>query len=115
MACCSVLLIPALLKYTSPNRVTRALALTLEERVMERIRFVTHRGHRILLVDYTNCTADEVAEIADDAPPIVTREPLGSVLLLADFSGAKFDRETVEHIKIAAAIDKRHLKRDAWV
>jgi hypothetical protein len=82
---------------------------------MERIRFVTHRGQRILLIDYTNCTADEVAEIADDAPPIVTKEPPGSVLLLADFTGAKFDRETVEHIKVAAAIDKRHLKRDAWV
>ncbi len=82
---------------------------------MERIRFVTHRGQRILLVDYTNCTADEVAAIADGAPPIVTKEPLGSVLLLADFTGAKFDRDTVEHIKVAAAIDKRHLKRDAWV
>jgi len=82
---------------------------------MERIKFVTHRGQRVLLVDYTNCRADEVAEIADQAPPIVTQEPPGSVLLLADFTGAEFSRETVEHLKIAAAVDKRHLKRDAWV
>jgi len=82
---------------------------------MERIRFVTHRGQRILLVDYTHCTAREVAEIADKAPPIITQEPPGSVLLLADFTGAEFSRDTVEHVKVAAAIDKRHLKRDAWV
>ena len=82
---------------------------------MERIRFVTHRGQRILLVDYTHCTPAEVAQIADSAPPIVTQEPPGSLLLLADFTGAEFTRETVEHMKVAAAIDKRHLKRDAWV
>ena len=82
---------------------------------MERIRFVTHRGQRILLVDYTNCTADEVAEIADQAPPIITREPAGSLLLLADFTGAQVNRETAEHIKVAAAIDKAHVKRDACV
>jgi len=82
---------------------------------MERIRFVTHRGQRVLLLDFTNCRADEVAEIADQAPPVVTQEPPGSVLLLADFTGAEFSRESVEHVKVAAAMDKRHLKRDAWV
>ncbi|HZP24439.1 MAG TPA: hypothetical protein VFB04_13390 [Terriglobales bacterium] len=82
---------------------------------MERIRFVTHRGQRVLLLDFTNCKADEVAEIADQAPPVVTQEPPGSVLLLADFTGAEFSRESVEHVKVAAAMDKRHLKRDAWV
>jgi len=82
---------------------------------MERIQFVTHRGQRILFLDYTNCAADEVARIADGAPAIVTREPAESVLLLADFTGAQFSREAIERIKIAAAIDKPHIKRDAWV
>jgi hypothetical protein len=82
---------------------------------MERISFVTHRGQRVLLVDYTNCTAKEVAQIADSAPAIVTQEPAGSLLLLADFTGAEISRETVEHIKVAAAIDKPHIKRDAIV
>ncbi len=82
---------------------------------MERIQFVTHRGQRILLIDYTGCTAKEIAEIADQAPPIVTKEPAGSVLLLAVFTGAEITREAVEHIKVAAAIDKPHIKRDAWV
>jgi hypothetical protein len=82
---------------------------------LDRIRFVTHRDQRILLADCTNCMADEVATMADLLPDFVTREPLGSVLLLGDFSGAQFSREAVEHIKIAAVFDRPHLKRSAWV
>ena len=82
---------------------------------MDRIRFVTHRGQRILLLDFTGCTAEEVAAIADQVPEIVTQEPLGSVLAVADFSGAEFDRDAVERIKIATAFDRPHIKRAAWV
>ena len=82
---------------------------------MDRIRFITHREQRILLVDCSHCMAGEVATIADLLPDFVTREPLGSVLVLADFSGAQFSREAVEHIKIAAVFDRPHLKRSAWV
>jgi hypothetical protein len=82
---------------------------------LDRIRFITHRDQRILLVDCTNCTADEVAATADVLPESVTREPFGSVLLLGDFTGAQFSREAVEHIKIAAVFHRPHLKRSAWV
>ncbi len=82
---------------------------------MDRIRFITHRDQRILLADCTNCMPDEVATLADLLPEFVTREPLGSVLLLGDFTGAQFSREAVEHIKIAAVFDRPHLKRSAWV
>ena len=82
---------------------------------MDRIRFITHREQRILLVDCSHCMAGEVATIADLLPDFVTREPLGSVLVLADFSGAQFSREAVEHVKIAAVFDRPHLKRSAWV
>ncbi len=82
---------------------------------MERISFVTHRGQRILFLDFTNCKAEQVAEIADRVVPVIAQEPDGSVLLLADFTGAEFTREAVEHIKVAAAIDKPRIKRDAWV
>ena len=82
---------------------------------MDRIRFITHRDQRILLLDCSDCTAAEVAAIADHVPETVTREPLASVLLLADFSRAQFTRECVEHVKIAAACDRPHLKRAAWV
>jgi len=91
------------------------VSLSAKRGIMERIGFVTHRGERILFLNFTNCNAQEVAEISDQAPSVITREPPGSLLVLADFTGAEFTREAVEHIKVAAAIHKPHVKRDAWV
>ena len=82
---------------------------------MDRIRFLNHRDQRILLIDYTGCTEEEVGTVSDHVPEVVTREPQGSVLLLADFSGVKFSRENVQHLKIATARDRPHIKRAAWV
>lgn len=82
---------------------------------MERIRFIDHRGQRILLVDLSECNPDEIAGVANQVPVYVTREPDGSVLLLADFTNSKVTREALERVKIAAAIDRRHVKRSAWV
>lgn len=82
---------------------------------MERIRFITHRDRRILLIDCSNCNAEELAGTSDRVPQFVTGEPTGSVLLLADFTGSEFTKEAVERLKIAAVFDKPHVKRSAWV
>jgi hypothetical protein len=82
---------------------------------VDRVRFITHREQRILLVDFTDCNPEEVAVVADNVPDTVMQEPLGSVLLLADFSRAQFTRDAVERVKVAAALDQPHLKRSAWV
>jgi hypothetical protein len=82
---------------------------------MERIRFIDHEGHKILLVDLTGCSANQVADLADEVPEHVTAQPAGAVLLLADFTDSKFTREAVERLKVAAAKDRLHIKRSAWV
>ena len=82
---------------------------------MDRIRFVMHREQRILLLDFTGCGPEEVADIADQVPELVTQEPEGSVRALADFTGAEFNRDAVERIKVATAIDRQYVQRAAWV
>ena len=79
----------------------------------ERIRFITYKGKKILLVDCTNATSEELQKLARLVPAYVTAEPRGSVLLLADFTGAKVDKNIVERIKPALVIDRPHLKRSA--
>lgn len=81
----------------------------------DRVRFITHCGQRILLVEYDGCTAAQFATICDLVPSYVTAEPRGSVLLLADFTNAQMDREGLEHLKKATVFDRPHLKRSAWV
>ena len=81
----------------------------------ERIRFITHKGQRILLIDLFNCSADEVTAAARLVPSYTTSEPRGSMLLLADFTGARFDKSTLTALKESTAYSQPHLKRSAWV
>jgi hypothetical protein len=81
----------------------------------DRIGFIEHRGKQILLVDLSHCLAREVEKIVLLVPSYVTPEPRGSVLLLADFTGAEFDRLAIERLKEATVFDRPHLKRSAWV
>ena len=81
----------------------------------DRIRLVTHKDKKILLFDFTSCTPDEIGKLCDDIRKTVTRQPRNSVLALADFTGAKFTREAVMHMKEVLVFDKPHIKRAAWV
>jgi len=87
----------------------------LEAKMEERIRFITHKGRQILFADLTNCTPTELIQLSHLVPTYVSAEPRGSVLLLGDFTGSRFDRDAFEHLKEAAVLDRPHLKRSAWV
>ncbi len=79
----------------------------------ERIRFIDHQGKKILLVDFSNCPANEVERIARAVPDYVTVNPRGSVLVLTDFSGASFDRDALRAMKETAVFDKPFVKKSA--
>jgi len=81
----------------------------------DRIRFIAHKGKSILLVDLSSCSAAEVKRIGELVPKFVTTHPKGSLLLLADFTGAEFDREAFERMKESAVFDRPHIKKSAWV
>jgi len=80
-----------------------------------RIRYIVHQGKSVLLADMSYCPPQEVGNIAALLPEYVTEKAEGAVLLLADFTGATFDRNCVERIKVAMVLDRPHLKRAAWV
>jgi hypothetical protein len=81
----------------------------------ERIRFVNYKGKQVLVVDVSNCTSEEMIKLASVVPTYVATEPRGSVLLLGDFTGSKFDKAAFESLKQAAVLDRPHIKRSAWV
>ncbi len=43
----------------------------------DRIRFITHQGKQILLVDLSNCSATQADEICHMVPPFVTGSDFG--------------------------------------
>ncbi len=81
----------------------------------DRIRFITHQGKQILLVDLSNCSAAEVAETVRELPEVVTTRPLRSVLIFSDFTGASFNAEAIRVMQETAVFDKPYVKRTAWV
>jgi len=81
----------------------------------DRIRFITHKGKQILLVDVSNCSASELLKASLAVPLHVMPQPRDSVLLLADFTGAEFDREVITSLKRSAVFDRPHVKKSAWV
>jgi len=82
---------------------------------VDRIRLITHAKQQILLVDCSGCASPELFKLIDQVPSHVRSHPRGSLLLLADFSNAEFNREVVERLKVATVFDRPHLKRSAWV
>ncbi len=48
-------------------------------------------------------------------PVIVTAQPLISVLILSDFTGASFDEDALRTLKESAVFDKAHVKKSALV
>ena len=81
----------------------------------ERIRFIDHHGKKTLLVDLSNGSADEVEEIVRRVPDYITVQPLGSVLVLTDFTGASFDRDAIRAVKETALFDKPFVKKSALI
>jgi len=82
---------------------------------MERIRFITYGGKRILEVDLSRCSAGEVEKVMRELPDHVTAEPRESVRMLVDFTGASFEPEGLRTMKETAIFNKLHIKRTAWI
>lgn len=82
---------------------------------MDRVRFLTHQGKQVLLVDYSGCTRQTLLDILKERERIVLAQPTGSVLLLVDATGAQFSKDIVEEVKIVAVRERDRVKRAAIV
>jgi len=82
---------------------------------MERIRFVAHRDKSVLLIDFTDCGPQEIRVLCTAVRDVIARQAKGSVLALADFTGARFSKDAVTRIKEVTTFDAPYVRRAAWV
>jgi len=61
---------------------------------MDRVRFITHQGKRILLVDLTNCSAKDVMKVMAEVQRIVDRAAPPNPRSLWVISRARSSAET---------------------
>lgn len=81
----------------------------------ERLYFIKHKGHPIFVFDFSHCTTKEMLLLLDQVKASVARHAPGSVLVLADFSGAQVDKAVATRIKEVLVFDRPYVKRSAWV
>lgn len=82
---------------------------------MANFQWLTHEDKRVLLLAFTELPAKRIEELAREVQQIITAQPPGSVLVLADFTGATFSTEALKQIARAAAANRRYVARTAWV
>ncbi len=82
---------------------------------MGRVGFLEHKGKQVLLLDFNNCTEEDVFDMMLEAQKIVTSQPPLSMLTLSDYSGGHFSRAAVLRMKETAARDRPHVRREAVV
>ena len=82
---------------------------------MGRVGIEEHNGQRIVVSDCRNCTAQEIVDVCDQVQEIVTAQPPRSIHTLTDFTGAHFDKDSIQRLKEAAAFDRPHIIRAAFI
>lgn len=81
----------------------------------ERLRFIKHKGQAIYFIDFTHCTAKELLLLLEQVRADIARHAPGSVLALADFTGAQIDKKVATRVKEILVLDRPYVKRSAWV
>jgi hypothetical protein len=89
--------------------------VTSGELLDDRLHFVRHKDHAILVLDLSQCSAKEVLLLVDMLRATVARQAPGSVLILADFAGAQIDKQVATRVKEVLVLDRPYVKRAAWV
>jgi hypothetical protein len=92
-----------------------AKAYNLQDRMKERIQLVEHQGQQIMLIDFSNCTPQEMLDVVDEVQERISDSPPHSMLTMADFTDAEVDKTVATRIKQALVLDRPHVKRAAWV
>ena len=83
---------------------------------MNRVRFIEHRGQRVLLLDYSHLSDEqEILEVIEERTEIVAKQPTGSVLTLTDATGTHLSRTAIARIKEANVLEKPFVRRAALV
>ena len=80
-----------------------------------RIKFIEHKGKRILHLDFTDARADEVIQIIGKAKGVIAAQPTGSIRTLTDVTDIKFNSAATEAMKEFAIHNKPYVAAAAVI
>jgi hypothetical protein len=80
----------------------------------DRIRFIEHKGKQILLFDGSHANPHEMMLLLEQLRGMVAKHPRGSLLTLADLTGAGVDHTVAMRMKEVLTLDRPFVKKTAW-
>ncbi len=81
----------------------------------ERLRFIKHKEQAIFLIDFSHASERDMKVLLDQVRLTIAGSDPGSVLTLADFTGAHVDKDVATKIKEVLVFDRPYVKKSAWV
>ena len=82
---------------------------------MERVYFTEYKGKKLLYIDMSKCSAEEMFAVIANAREIIRNQPEASVFSLTDVTDAWFDPEVIDAMKEFVAGDKPYVVAAAVV
>ncbi len=82
---------------------------------LERLRFIKYEGQAIFVIDFSHCSSKEILLLIEQVRAIVARHTHGSMLTLADFTEAEFDKKVATRMKEVLTLDRPYVKKSGWV
>jgi hypothetical protein len=82
---------------------------------MERVRYETYQGKRIVVVDGTDASADEYADVLRQGAVALAQEPDRSVLLVTVVTRTRYGAGTAERLKAYSKAIRPYVKASAVV
>lgn len=89
--------------------------LEAHDRAGDRLRFIEHKGKRILMINSVGADLQMVKAIAAECWHIVSRQEPQSVRTLNDLSGGEFTSDTVKVFSELAARNRPYVVRGAVI
>jgi len=80
-----------------------------------RVQFIEYSGKKVLFINYADCGANMMKEVAGEGHRVLSLEAPNSVLTLNDVTGATFDHEAVAFLKSMVAANAPYVRRGAVV
>jgi hypothetical protein len=81
----------------------------------ERVKFIKHGGRDILLLNFVECSANDVLHTIDEAKSVIAAQPQGSLLTLTDVTNARFNEEVTNRMKEFTTHNKPFVKAAAII
>lgn len=99
----------------APLQTLPSRTAAVQDQVENRVQFITHRGKRVLSINYAHCDVAQLKAVAEEGNRLISRELLNSVRTLNDVTGTSFDHESVEALKSKVAANAPYVKRAAVI